>query len=305
MEKQIAILGAGLAGLLAASHFHDAKIYEIRKREDMRIHKALLRFRSHAIGEHLGIPFKCVKVKKGIYFEGSFTGPNPMVCNMYSQKVAGAIVDRSIWNLKEEERWIAPNNIHKILLNRFDSRITYESAANYEGTIISTAPLNNTIRDLKIDLSGKNFNFVARPITVFTQTIKNCDVYQTVYFPDKNYELYRASITGDQLIVECIGDQPDEKAAMNIASHCFGLQRSDLFEDGPVKTIQHYGKIKPINDSIRKNILFELTHKHNIYSLGRFAIWKNVVLDEVWQDISVIKKMINGTIYDAARHLRG
>ena len=304
MGKQVEIFGAGLAGLLAASQFHDAKIYELKNREDMSPHKALLRFRSPAIGEHLGINFKRVKVRKGIWHKGEFVQPNILLSNLYAQKVSNSITDRSIWNMKEEERWIAPRNIHEILLDRYDSKITYGVACNQSlaEVTISTKPLPDTINSVFGLESNLKFEFESKPITVFTCDIEDCDVYQTVYFPEHSIDLYRASISGNQLIVECIGDNAVQKNFI-LAFKALGLpfgRNTDVTMD-----VQKFGKIKPIDDSIRKNILFELTHKHNIYSLGRFAIWKNVVLDEVWQDISVIKKMINGTIYDAARHLRG
>lgn len=51
------ILGAGLSGLIAGCMFPLAKIIESSKKEDYfsNSHKALLRFRTSAVGDALGI----------------------------------------------------------------------------------------------------------------------------------------------------------------------------------------------------------------------------------------------------------
>jgi hypothetical protein len=37
-----------------------------------------------------------------------------------------------------------------------------------------------------------------------------------------------------------------------------------------------------------------LTEEHNIYSLGRFATWRQLLLDDLVKDIGVIEKLIDG-----------
>ena len=58
------IVGAGLAGCIAAHLFRDKQVFEISEREDMESHKAVLRFRSDELSNILGVPFKKVKVQK-------------------------------------------------------------------------------------------------------------------------------------------------------------------------------------------------------------------------------------------------
>jgi hypothetical protein len=54
------------------------------------------------------------------------------------------------------------------------------------------------------------------------------------------------------------------------------------------------GKIEAINDDERKALLLELTDKFNIYSLGRYAIWKDSVgADAVAHDLERIYQMIS------------
>jgi hypothetical protein len=48
--------------------------------------------------------------------------------------------------------------------------------------------------------------------------------------------------------------------------------------------------------------LFRLTHERNIYSLGRFATWRNILLDDVVDDIAAIKKLLKAnSAYDIRR----
>src|SRR5262245_20189064 len=57
------IWGAGLAGLLAGTQFQTATIVEAGP-EGMANHMAVLRFRTSAVGDATGIPFRKVKVYK-------------------------------------------------------------------------------------------------------------------------------------------------------------------------------------------------------------------------------------------------
>jgi flavin-dependent dehydrogenase len=74
------ILGAGMAGCLAACIFTDATILEA-KTEIGAGHQALLRFRSPQIGEYVGIEFKQVTVHKSIWEGGRDVAPSPRLLN--------------------------------------------------------------------------------------------------------------------------------------------------------------------------------------------------------------------------------
>lgn len=304
MQKPINIIGAGLTGLLAASHFQEAMIWERQDRSNFRKHEAVLRFRSSQIGDHLGIEFKKVKVRKGIWHDNRFIEPNIAICNMYSQKVSGIITERSICNIKDEDRWIAPVDLHERLLDRYSNRIHFgKSIESTDGNIISTAPLLETLSSQENDY-GVKFEFIKKPITVFKYKVKKSFAYQTIYYPYLNNlnremsnreKLYRATLNGDILIIECI-----DKMSVHdfcISSNCFeqvlksfGINRFDCERIGAYE--QNYGKIQPIDDYERKMLLHRLTVEFGIYSLGRFAIWKNILLDDVFQDIQVIKKLM-------------
>ena len=58
-------------------------------------------------------------------------------------------------------------------------------------------------------------------------------------------------------------------------------------------TKQKYGKIRPIDENVRQNFIYTLTEKYNIYSVGRFATWRQLLLDDVVKDIQLVEEFIN------------
>jgi hypothetical protein len=121
-------------------------------------------------------------------------------------------------------------------------------------------------------------------------------VHQTVYFPSPSTHLYRASLVGDLLICECTTLEPLPYAQLITA---FGLAADQITHLDT--TEQKYGKISPIDPVWRKQFMFTLTQDNNIFSLGRFATWRNILLDDVVKDIAVIRKLMAATNYDRAR----
>lgn len=290
------IVGAGLAGLIAAHAFPRSCILEAQA-EPLSIHKALLRFRSPSVGELTGIEFKPVRVHKGIWLNGGFQTPDIRNANLYSQKVLGRLADRSIWNLDSVTRYIAPMDFYERLIDSVGHRIHWNTPFDAEkratgNAVISTMPLNLLAAQHGI-FSEEEFH--RAPISVERYTIEGADVYQTIYFPTAKHSLYRASITGDLLICEFAGNPAGDWTAELFAA--FGIHRDDkvtLIDSG----IQNYGKIAPINEASRQSAITKLTTDHNIFSLGRFATWRNILLDDVVHDIAVIKQLINATNYE-------
>lgn len=284
------IFGAGLAGLLAACHFQTAEIYEAKSKQES--HKALLRFRTKAVGDAVGIDFKKVRVHKAIWYDGKFHQPNPMLANMYSKKVIGNLSDRSIWDIAPCDRYIAPEDFIDQLIERCAPRIHWDHPIISQDLIakspvISTLPLS-TMHDW---VGTGEVNFSCKSIVVRRYRITNADVYQTIYFPDPEMSLYRASITGGVLILESM-----HKAEDGIFPNAFGISQLDCIAIGC--DIQSFGKINTIDDQWRKGFIYDLTTKYNIYSLGRYATWRNILLDDVLNDIAVVKKLMKINSYD-------
>jgi hypothetical protein len=62
-------------------------------------------------------------------------------------------------------------------------------------------------------------------------------------------------------------------------------------------TIQPFGKIIDLPRRTREALLYELTREYNVFSLGRFATWRNILLDDVVNDIHVLDKLISASEY--------
>lgn len=293
------IVGAGLAGLIAAHVFPKEPVVEARP-EPTELHKALLRFRSPVVGELTGIEFAPVTVRKGIWMDGEWHEPNIRVANLYSQKVIGKLSDRSIWNLDSETRWIAPENLYERLVDSVGSRISWGEKAHFlnsDSPVISTAPMPVVLREIGIQAEPGEFK--RAPIDVRRFRIPGAAVYQTVYFPTREHTLYRASITGDLLICEFTERDGDIPGWQSDVVSAFGLRESDVHQYEELERVsQEHGKIAPINESYRRSLIHALTEDFNIFSLGRFATWRNILLDDVVHDAAVIKRLINASQYE-------
>lgn len=292
------IYGAGLAGLLAATMLRRYKptIHEAQPSLPHN-HDALLRFRSDAVSHVTGIPFRKVRVLKAICEEGEIsTTPTLRFSNMYSHKVTGEVIDRSIMNLDPVERFIAPPDLITQLSEGL--RIEYNSSMHLNGEqseeIISTIPMPSLMK--LVGWQSPKFNF--RTITTITGDILDpkIDVFQTLYYPGSE-QWYRCSITGNHLIIEIVGI-PDPAVhyvqnALRMVTSDFGMCNYKEIEFGNVdlKT-QSFGKIAPIDNNLRQQFILAMSDKYGIYSLGRYATWRNILLDDVVDDVKQVEKFI-------------
>lgn len=302
------IYGAGIAGLLAGCHFQRATIFEAGSEGQVQ-HKAVLRFRTPAVGDAVGVDFRKVVVHKGICVGRKSVAPSIKLANLYSKKVIGKLADRSIWKLEPSERYIAPEDFLAQLAERCSGRIVWNHSVTSGEVFGSDEPAIST---LPMSLMHKWATergavevpeapeFKHAPIVVRRWRIPDADVFQTIYFPSPETSLYRASITGDLLIAEYVAEGNNINDDWDLFD-AFGLS---LHDGVPIEKVsQRYGKIAKIDDGWRKNFMFELTHRHQIYSLGRFGTWRNVLMDDVLHDIGVVKKLMNTTTYDRRRAL--
>lgn len=298
-NQQPTIIGAGLAGLIAAHAWPRARVIESAP-APAQLHKALLRFRNDSVAKLTGIEFKRVLVRKGVYSQGRFVAPDIRLANQYAQKCLGRLVgDRSIWKTESVERFIAPDDFYERLIDNAAGRITWGQEYDFGSApsgevVVSTAPLPVTLRSVGL---ATELKFERAPIHVQRFHIEGADVYQTVYFPDPDLSVYRASMTGSTLIVEAM-DEGLAGAELAEVLEAFGITKH-AEALGAVK--QSYGKIAPVNDAARKGLLFRLTNEYDIYSLGRFATWRNILLDDIVDDIVHVKALLRS---DSAYELR-
>lgn len=288
------IVGAGLAGLITGYAFPRHEIFEAAP-EPKEGHKALLRFRSNAVSDLTGIEFRPVIVRKAIHDGTQEVAPSIEAANLYSLKCLGRVVpDRSIWKLDPVTRYIAPEDFYDQLIEGVGKRAHWNvnvqlAEAARETTVISTVPLDITCKQLGIN---PGVALERSPITVKRFRVADCDVFQTVYFPFPNTTMYRASITGDLMIVEFAG-RP-EGLWRGMLDRAFGAL--ELEELGEVE--QKYGKIAPINPDTRKALVARITSEFGIFSLGRFATWRNLLLDDVVNDAAIVKRLIKASEHD-------
>lgn len=300
---KLRIVGAGLAGLIAGHAWPQARIFESSAEPKVE-HKALLRFRSDAVARLTGIDFRQVTVRKGIWFGGKFVGPSIGMANLYAQKVTGALTgDRSIWNLEPVQRWIAPETLYEELIANVGNRVVWDHPFDFVGEerpIVSTAPLPTVLTALYPNRAEHWPAFERAPIHVARYRVPKADVFQTIYFPDLETPIYRASMTGSMLIVELMNQsgRAVTEVMMEEPMRAFGIEGAIEID----RVTQKYGKIVPLEDQHRRGMLHALTKDHGIFSLGRFATWRNVLLDDVVQDIAVIRRLLKASPYERALH---
>lgn len=316
VNSPIQIIGGGLAGLITACFFPNSIVYEAGPR--MQQHKALLRFRGESVSRITGIPFKAVTVEKAVYFNGQFHHDRCPInlANMYSKKVTGQFGSRSIMKLQSATRYIAPDDFYDQLVDNLGDRVKFNSPINgisgyAESPLINTAPLPVMLKMAGIEDQVK-FDFNKSEIKVINIKLKTpCDVYQTVYFPGPDFITYRASITGDTLIMEMIplgyhfseGINFFHNEIVKVAA-VFGMQLSEDLDMETAHIVdQKYGKIVDIPKEIRHGLLLQLTMDLNIYSVGRFATWRNILLDDVAEDLIEVDKLINASNYQKFHYL--
>ncbi len=302
------IYGAGMAGLIAGHMFRrfEPEIHEIQP-ELPNNHEAVLRFRSEAVSIATGIPFRRVRVYKQVMYKSEvYVGEvmPPKINNQYSLKVTGQVLNRSIVNLDPVDRWIAPVDFVDQLSNGLDIR--YSSSLNIdrldkEEIKISTIPMPVLVK--YFDTPGcftSILNFAFKPTwnVVVDFASPQIDVHQTTYFPESKYPYYRATLTGSRLIIEYIEEPKDMPSDTHEVMSALGIPRYVAREYR--KQRMEYGKIVPVDSAARKQIIRHATEKYQCYSLGRFATWRQILLDDIVNDIKVIEQLINADSYTRA-----
>jgi hypothetical protein len=287
------IIGCGLSGMLAALDHPGATVLEQAKDLQSAGHKALLRLRSNELSRFTGEPLQQVVVTKAVWDDGKFSALTPSVANRYSLKCTGHIAPRSISSLDAVSRFIAPKDLAERLYTRIKERVVFgvqvEDVHALPKPVISTAPM-----PVMAKLAGQEppsgEAFLHKPIWVSRLAIKHCAVHQTIYFPGEDTPVYRASITGDDLIIEASGCATEEHIAQALVP--FGIPPGRVVRCG-LNHKQTFGKIVPMADDMwRRGFIAMLTSAFDVYSLGRFATWRFVLVDDVCKDLAVIKTIM-------------
>lgn len=293
--KTIKIYGAGMAGLLAGvilSKKFNIQIIEKQPKLEKK-HFALLRFKDNSIEEATGIQCQKVTIKKAICYSNQlYKESNILFDNLYSKKVTNKILDRSIGNLQSGTRYIPPHDFYEQLIELNKGKIQLNTEVKeLEENAISTIPLFNMYKNFKKD----NIQFQHKSIYVKCFKCYHINVHQTIYFPEEiaQYSAYRISIIGDRIICECISPQTPSSTLLYQINKAFGISSKYIRTESMDINEQQLGKIIPINEQQRQTILYNLTEQHGIYSLGRYACWRNIMLPDVVKDIHKISNWIS------------
>ncbi len=303
------IIGGGLSGLIACQQIADSHIVEANETLPNN-HSAVLRFKSSIVGDALDIPFKKVQMMKTIA-----PWRNPVADNLsYARKCTGIATLRSIHTVQEpiQERWIAPEDLVNQLGKRLEHKITLDQTItckqdllDFNQSIISTIPMTALMHLLGFQHQPK-FQYVHG--FNINCTLDNVDAYATIYVPDPEIEFNRISLTGNKLTIEFshpnlalelvkqVAEQIDIKNNIIKAMMLLGLDNihNVLWLEAEL-SIQKYSKILPIDEDVRRRFIVWASDQFNIYSLGRFAVWRpTLLLDDLINDIRIIKRLMNG-----------
>ena len=305
---KIAIIGAGISGLIAAGTFskdpkNEVVIFDPKKTSHaLSSHKAVMRLRNDKIKDYIDCKLKKITAYKAVYPESQiYDKPNILLNNLYSLKAYGSLGERSLLSLGKVERYLIThiskqNNIKKAGVGNivkgnkllFPDGVDNKYEYKYD-ICISTIPMPAMLK-----LVGKSYDveFNYKPINVMTADLKTkCNVHQTLYFTDKDSSVpYRITIEGNQLIAESI--KPIIGITFDKCLRGFGLSWDHIDTLSMTEHTQKMGKLSPVDDDIRRRIMMDLTDEYNIYSFGRFAVWRPLRIDQTLDDIEKIKMFI-------------
>lgn len=295
------IIGAGLAGLLAANLLRYKNPVVIEKQDTLpNNHSAVLRFRSSIISDVTGIPFRKVQVVK-------MTLPwlNPVADALaYAEKNTAELrSDRSMpIQFTNVERYIAPPDLINQLAVSVDIQYGMDGPSDpnvRDYPIISTIPMPALMTILGYPKRPTDFPSVSG--CNIRAKVSHCDAYASLYVPSPIYPFSRISIMGNEIIAEVPYASEVMDETIFIAAGLLGIERHRISNIESRK--QTYSKILPIDDRERKTFIAWATDEHNVYSLGRYACWRpGLLLDDLVQDIRLIERWISGGSYAIKQH---
>lgn len=323
MTQPIIIIGAGMAGLLAGNMLRRHPIQIVEAQPSLpNNHHAVLRFRTMRVSEQTHIPFKMVRVFKAC------DEPDPIrAAMMYSYKVTGRYEVRSLINLESCDRFIAPLDFIERMASGFEEgkHIAYgvdgrdyfrPQAIKNVRAIISTLPMPMLMDAL--DYQGERPEFVSNPGYTLTVDLPGVDVYATRYYASPDEFPYRASITGNRLVIEYAGEPPAH-LSHKLAGETyqmfevervladFGIASFAATSDSVKLTQSRYAKLGALSPEDRRkamDFMFWATTHYNIFSLGRFATWRSgLLMDDVVDDVLKIERWVSGSRYDIQKGL--
>lgn len=299
-QMSIRIIGAGMAGLLTAHMLrrHRPTVHEAQSSLPDN-HGALLRFRTDAVARETGQEFRQVRVLKAIMDTAGRLKDVATLAdnNLYAAKVSGRLMDRSILNTAPADRYIAPDDflatMQQSVMMYLNEPLTMErltAFADAGDIIISTIPMPVLMTVVGWP-SMPAFSW--RPVwSIVAMLPEDVNVYQTIYYPSPLVHHYRASITGRKLIIESMAEPTNAERDILQVLQDFGITGRMSGQPTPHIKRQEYGKLAPMDDGVRQEFILAMTDRHSLYSVGRFATWRQILLDDVVNDVRMVQRWI-------------
>ena len=305
MTHRPIIYGAGLAGLVCAHvmRANNPIINEAQKTLPNN-HAALLRFRTEDASVATGIPFKRVSVQKSVIGQsGHHEALTMRHQNMYADKVSGRVSGRSIADLDTCTRFIAPPDFiprmaEGLSINLNAQLVMGQIRDNQADGVpmVSTIPMPMLMDIVEWkDKPEFSYKSVWTATYLIDDTLMDVDAYQTIYYPGFSLGYYRASLTGNKLIVE-FSVQPDRERIDSILKHIlwqgFGIDH-DVWDNDIKVSHQKFGKLNPTDEKLRKQFILAMSDMYGIYSVGRFATWRQLLIDDIVKDAGIVRRFID------------
>lgn len=291
-RQPFTVVGAGMAGLLAAAMLRD-KCIAVHERAPTlpNNHSAVLRFRTTEVADALAIDFASVDVVKAIQ-----PWRNPIADALaYSRKTNGSSTLRSITGATGEisRRWIGPDDLIAQMAAAVGDKIRLGSEFNFHatraGAVISTIPMPALMAALQYPFADE-IEFISRPGWNVRARVKGAAAYASLYVPSPSHLPARISLSGDVLIAECYEEPESAYMTCVRAAELLGILPAMLEDVSCVR--QQYAKILPINERERRRFIMWASDVHNVFSLGRYATWRpGLLLDDVVNDVRVVQRL--------------
>lgn len=300
----VAIIGAGLSGIFASEYLSrrgiECTVFE--KTDGSFHHQGVLRFKNKMVPQYLNADWEEIEIAKGFLYKGQvYNSATIAMNNLYSRKTTGEYHKRSVMSdSTDTKRYILTSEPRLGENCRYNCKISgIEKGRLFLDSdmgkipsspfdfIVSTVPIYSAAELCGIPV------FEEFKLKTIHSAIANLDVpstiFQTLYVIDPEISIYRVTIHRRQIIVESVSPV-DYDECDKVLKH-FGINMSLKFQfaawTGGV------GKIVPINDIERRKLILKMTQKFNVFSFGRYAVWKpRLVLDNMLGDIERIHKMM-------------
>jgi hypothetical protein len=318
---RVLIIGTGLAGTIAynALRSYSPICIDVRPPpidRPLKVHPAVMRLRNSKVAELIGANYEEVKISKGIWDGKRLrTKADIRLNNLYSRKVYGALGRRSLNNMADDKRYILPDGYpppkdtiwNSKVVELKDSEaiirdytIPKRAILKKYKHIISTVPMPamiNRIAGAPRDIKEVKFQY--QPVYVLHVELSiDSKVHQTIYFPEAETDIYRITIQNKVVIIESMS--PDTDDWVSLLRSSFGLSGSDFDPkyfsvDNNKWSKMPIGKISPIDEDARMRYIMWLTDEYNVFSFGRFAVWKPLRTDQLLGDIEKIRRIISAS----------